>query len=186
MQRRSTKRHSHPTGKSRIFCPVPFTKIFLSPRRANHLYKFAPSRSHKRGVGHRHERWDGMQWTQHRVRRTRRCGRRSRVVLTPRRWRQVLEEKPCFQGATVTRKPGHRGERGRKPLKPLRREGRTASAEPVCSCAFCFAYCTRDRGCSAHPVFPAPSDFRAKFPAQLGRTAPRDREAAFATRVSRI
>src|SRR5665213_199859 len=47
-----------------------------------------------------------------------------------------------------------------KPLKPLRREGRTASAEPVCSCAL-FAMCigTRDRGCSAHPVFPAPSDY---------------------------
>ena len=25
-----------------------------------------------------------------------------------------------------------------KPLKPLRREGRIASAEPVCSCAFCY------------------------------------------------
>src|SRR6266702_8438128 len=24
-------------------------------------------------------------------------------------------------------------------------------------CAFSCAYCTRDRGCSAHPVFPAPS-----------------------------
>src|SRR4030081_2612907 len=34
------------------------------------------------------------------------------------------------------------------------------SAEPVCSCAFfACAFCTRDRGCSAHPVFPAPSDF---------------------------
>src|ERR1700744_2299539 len=27
--------------------------------------------------------------------------------------------------------------------------------------SFC-AYCTRDRGCSAHPVFPAPSSFGAK------------------------
>ena len=33
------------------------------------------------------------------------------------------------------------------------------SAEPVCSCAFLAkcASCTWDRGCSAHPVFPAPS-----------------------------
>src|SRR6266545_228853 len=31
---------------------------------------------------------------------------------------------------------------------------------PVCSCAFLFsANRTRDRGCSKHPVFPAPSDF---------------------------
>ncbi len=43
-----------------------------------------------------------------------------------------------------------------KPLKPLRRESRTASAEPVCSCALCHAHLgTRDRGCSAHPAFPA-------------------------------
>jgi hypothetical protein len=42
------------------------------------------------------------------------------------------------------------------PYSPLRREGRTASAEPVCSCAFLFAhFCTCDRGCSAHLVFPA-------------------------------
>jgi hypothetical protein len=32
------------------------------------------------------------------------------VVLTPRRWRQVLE-KQSFLGAMVARKPGHQGER---------------------------------------------------------------------------
>ena len=64
--------------------------------------------------------------------------------------------------ATVARKPVT-GESTKETVKPLRREGRTASAEPVCSCAFLFAQsCTRDRGCSAHPVFPAPSDFRAR------------------------
>src|SRR6185436_14378340 len=29
-------------------------------------------------------------------------------------------------------------------------------------CAFVCAYCTRDRGCSAHPVFPAPSLFEGE------------------------
>ena len=58
--------------------------------------------------------------------------------------------------AMVARKPGHQGERGVS-RKPPRREGRIASAEPVCSCAFFCAFCTRDRGCSAHPAFPAPS-----------------------------
>ena len=44
-----------------------------------------------------------------------------------------------FLGATVTNKLwSHRGEHGIS-RKPLRREGRTASAEPVCSCAFLFA-----------------------------------------------
>src|ERR1700733_2715475 len=41
-----------------------------------------------------------------------------------------------FLGATVTKKLwSRRGEHGIS-RKPLRREGRTASAEPVCSCAF--------------------------------------------------
>ena len=31
---------------------------------------------------------------------------------------------------------------------------------PVCSCAHYLYHCTRDRGCSAHPAFPAPSDLR--------------------------
>src|SRR5215216_5291982 len=49
---------------------------------------------------------------------------------------------------------------------------------PVCSCAVLFsANRTRDRGCSKHPVFPAPSKFwRANEDANLGRSAPRERE----------
>src|ERR1700736_2894686 len=61
------------------------------------------------------------------------CGRRRRVVLTPRRWRQVRERQ--LSRATVARKPGRRGEHEIS-RKPLRRECRIASAEPVCSCAF--------------------------------------------------
>src|SRR5450631_4659714 len=36
--------------------------------------------------------------------------------------------------------------------------------------------CTRGRGCSGHPAFPTPSLGR-KIDAQLGRSAPREREA---------
>jgi hypothetical protein len=50
------------------------------------------------------------------------CGRRSRVVLMPRRWHQVGEKQ--FSLATVANKPGHRGERENKLLKPLRGECR--------------------------------------------------------------
>jgi hypothetical protein len=54
-------------------------------------------------VGH------GMRWTQAaHLTRALPCGRRSRVVLTPRRWRQV---RGFNLRATVARKPGHRGER---------------------------------------------------------------------------
>src|ERR1700730_3948002 len=45
-------------------------------------------------------------------------------------------------------------------------------------------FCTRDRGCSAHPVFPAPSNWRVRnFLANLGRYTRRDREAVSANDV---
>ena len=86
----------------------------------------------------RHERWDGMRWTRQRFARDGIAGRvgerpvsdqqraderccsvrRSRVVLTPRCWRQVRGVKSAQPGldktypqATVANKPGHRGER---------------------------------------------------------------------------
>jgi hypothetical protein len=92
---------------------------------------------HKRGVGHRHERGEGCGGRGSVLRATGSQGRlrpvsdqqhaderccsvrRSRVVLTPRRWRQV---RGCCVGptgrgynvgsrATVAKEPGHRGER---------------------------------------------------------------------------
>jgi len=42
------------------------------------------------------------------------------------------------------------------------------------------ARCTRDRGCSAHPVFPAPSVLEeGNEDANLGRYVSRDREGVF-------
>ena len=76
----------------------------------------------------------GMRWTEVAAKdEPASCGRRSRVVLAPRRWRQV-RGKQNFSRAMVARKPGHQGELGVS-CKPPRREGRIASAEPVCSCA---------------------------------------------------
>src|ERR1700738_518174 len=44
-------------------------------------------------------------------------------------------------------------------------------------CVFANNNCTRDRGCSAHPVFPAPSCFLGvEIEARLGRIAPRGRK----------
>src|SRR5258708_16207936 len=44
-------------------------------------------------------------------------------------------------------------------------------------CVFYIAFCTRDRGCSAHSAFPAPSTFQGvKDDANLGRIAPRECE----------
>src|SRR5689334_10337627 len=65
-------------------------------------------------------------------------------------------------GMTVAKKPGA-PRRARISRNPSRRESRSASAGPVCSCAHLLHYCTRDRGCSVHPAFPAPlSDERAE------------------------
>jgi hypothetical protein len=94
--------------------------------------------------------------------------RRSRVVLAPRSWRQVLGRLTLL-GGEGGKKADHRGEHEIS-RKPLRREGRTASAEPVCSCACSLmCICTRDRGCSAHPVFPAPLFLGRSLFAKLGR-----------------
>jgi hypothetical protein len=43
----------------------------------------------------------------------------------------------AFREATVARKP-FTGESSKKTVKPLRWEGRSVSAEPVCSCSGCF------------------------------------------------
>jgi hypothetical protein len=76
----------------------------------------------------------GMRWTRGlRATSASDRGRRSRVVLAPRRWRQV-DGKQNFPLAMVATKPGHQGEHGVS-RKPSRRESRIASAGPVCSCA---------------------------------------------------
>jgi hypothetical protein len=64
----------------------------------------------------------GMRWTQQ-CQKTNdvACGRRSRVVLAPRRWCQVSRDNPRDDGGKKARSPGRAR---KKPLKPLRREGR--------------------------------------------------------------
>jgi hypothetical protein len=90
------------------------------------------------------------------------------VVLTPRRWRQVGGSNSASDGDKKARSPGRVR---RKPLKPLRREGRTASAEPVCSCAFpCFHLHARPRVQRA-PGFPC-----ALFSKRAGRKDKTSRE----------
>ena len=100
--------------------------------------------------------------------------------------------KSCGSGAAVlalsSRKQAFANDGGKKAV--LREEhdiSRKAIAQgrPECFrrtcmlvCAFSVRNCTRDRGCGAHPVFPAPSNFREgeKLIANLGRSAPREGE----------
>jgi len=93
------------------------------------------------------------------------CVRRSRVVLTPRRWRQVRGVKsarpgldktyPLSDGGKQARSPGRAR---RKPLKPLRAGTSGDSGVLVVTrVRSTTTKCTRGRGCNGHPAFPTPS-----------------------------
>ena len=122
------------------------------------------------------------------------CVRQNRVVLA-----SVADATPCgdasaqpgldkssIREATVTKRIRRRGERGisRKAI---------AQGMPECSgctcmlvCALPRAHCTRDRGCSKHPAFPAPSVLREKVHANLGSFKPREREVIFSRHHARM
>jgi len=79
------------------------------------------------------------------------------VVLMSRCWHQVARgSSSCTDGG---KKAVRRGEHeiSRKAIA----QGRPGCSACTCMlvCAFLCANCTRDRGCSVHPVFPAPSHF---------------------------
>src|SRR3569832_2112313 len=82
-------------------------------------------------------------------------GRRSRVVLTPRRWRQVGGKCPADDGDNKSRSPGRAR---RKPLKLLRAGMPGESGEPVVTNSYAFLFCMRGCGCIEHPALPTPSD----------------------------
>jgi hypothetical protein len=136
----------------------------------------------ERGARERHERAVG-------------CGGR---WWRTRRRRRMRTAKSCGSGAAVlalsSRKQAFAGDGGKRAV--LREEHEVsrkaiAQGRPGCSactcmlvCAFLCASGTRDRGCSKHPVFPAPSlsSGGTQEDAKLGRNAPRDREVTSACR----
>jgi hypothetical protein len=100
-------RHNNPSGKSAKTRPAPLRKIIFftcvpdTPQNDSIL----PGK----GRCARHDTRGGMRWTWS-LRQTSASvrGRRSRVVLTPRCWRQVLEKQASwasFSGMKVARKP---------------------------------------------------------------------------------
>jgi hypothetical protein len=101
-------------------------------------------------------------------------GRRSRVVLTPRRWRQVLRSDAQSDGDNKARSPGRAR---RKSLKPLRAGMPGCPGEPTVttSCAL-YPFCTRDCGCIKRPAFPTPFSGKAeKILHNSDAFAPRER-----------
>src|SRR5205823_1258119 len=107
------------------------------------------------------------------------CGssvRRSRVVLTPRCWRQAGGRYPAGDGG---KRAVHRGELAisRKAIAQGRPE---CSRCPVCSCALLFAQIARETAGAASTrssLRPLISR-RANNDANLGRNAPREGEGA--------
>jgi len=85
----------------------------------------------------------------------------------------------------VSRKAGSPG-RNRISRKAIAQGRPDASAKPVCSwAAYLVANSLRDRGCGAHPVFPAPSDFRRDHELQnFGQNMPRECGVVFVHRHS--
>jgi hypothetical protein len=147
-----------PSGKSVKSCPDLFAKIFRFTFLKIGIINRTVS-SPRRGVGHRHQAlgWDAVDAfvsARVSVRRMNKSVRRSRVVLTPRCWRQVGSKYAAGDGDN---KPAHRGERevSRKAIA----QGMSECSPLTCMlvCANCATFGTRDRGCSAHPAFPAPS-----------------------------
>src|ERR1700686_5431513 len=103
-------------------------------------------------------------WGQADERRLR--GRRSRVVLTSRRWCQVCggEVGPTGRGPAISADDG--GKTARSPgrarnrlLKPLRAGMLGVSGKPVVTTARVLStlFCTRGCGCIGRPAFPTPS-----------------------------
>jgi hypothetical protein len=116
------------SGKSPNCLSSPFRKnIFVFLRRKS-LHRPSLSRTRKRGVSRSSRTLGAGCDGRGGVRRANSapdewhcCGRRSRVVLTPRRWRQVGERDFINDGDKQARSPRRAR---RNPLKPLRREGR--------------------------------------------------------------
>jgi len=95
--------------------------------------------SRKRGVAQRHQRGAGCGGRGCALDEWRRRGRRSRVVLTPRRRRQASRKYPRGDGDKKARSPGRAR---RKPLKPLRAgmPGDPGATVVTNSCGFYFCH----------------------------------------------
>src|SRR5205814_5202503 len=95
-------------------------------------------------------------------------GRRSRVVLMPRRWHQAL--RMMIRESDGGKKARSPGRARRKPLKPFARgmPGEAGVTVVDNSCAFLF--CMRGCGRIDRPAFPAPLISRAgQIRSKLGR-----------------
>src|SRR3954447_13416123 len=126
----------------------------------------APSRPTK-GRSRSSRTRDGMRWTRMApLTNGAERGRRSRVVLTPRRWRQVLRSDAQGDGDNKARSPGRSR---RKPLKPPRAGMPGCSGEPTVTTS-CALYPILHARLRVHQAPGIPHALLGRKPdAQLGR-----------------
>jgi hypothetical protein len=120
----------------------------------------------------------GMRWTRAAPKtRAPHCGRRSRVVLTPRRWRQVLEKQASckFLGGDGGKQARSPGRARNKLLKPLRAGMPGDPGATVVTNARAFYTTRAAAGATGTRHSPRPPG-RTSF-LQSGRLAPRKRAA---------
>ena len=135
----------------------------------------SPRPSHPtRGACARHETRGGMRWTLMSRRRTWLTRTAKSCGPGARRWRQVRETQ-ASHGRRWQKSPSPRGDH-EVSRKPLRREGRSVSAEPVCSCAFSSHYFAHETAGAARTrsSLRPPIDRRVNIYEKLGRIMPRE------------
>jgi hypothetical protein len=150
----------------------PWQKYLASPQtQISNISLTVPS--HRGALARSSRTRGGMRWTLMAQDDRRCCGRRSRVVLTPRRWSQAGGVISAGDGGKRARSPGRAR---RKPLKPLRGESRVFPSEPVVTTLVCSLHFARETAGAAgtrHSLRPVVRG--TMFVAQPGRIAPRDR-----------
>src|SRR5258705_10684903 len=172
------------TGVSSCFSDFPKNiSVFTHPKSILELFPSRPTEGRfaiVTNVGH------GMRWTRQRFARDGIAGRvgerpvsdqqradegccsvrRSRVVLTPRRWRQVLRRLVRLNRAGQNLQSARRrwqkspiaGESTKETVKTIACGNVGGFRGTRCySCAFYHYKCTRGRGGNGHPAFPTPS-----------------------------
>jgi len=172
-------RQTGTTGKSVKTCPAPFVKIFCFRSHANHRHNSARLTA------------DEGRWPSSRTRGEMRWTRELRLTCVARAYGEVVWFGRRGAGVKFARGTLLTGDGGNKAVHRGELEvSRNAIAQgrPECFRRTCMLVCifvcanrTRDRGCSKHPVFPAPSVLKeGKLPASLGHIVPRDRKVLFA------
>ena len=104
------------------------------------------------------------------------CVRQKRVVLAPVAGVKLAEADRIQPGSLGRQSGSDGGKRNSSPGRARHKPSNHCAGKAGCSPLDLYArvrtslcHCTRDRGCSAHPVFPAPSLFRGHEPShQLG------------------